>query len=345
MIPDKTISDRLETLRASTVKTIDSHTEGEPTRLIVDGVPAIPGETMTEKLTFFRNHYDNIRKRLTRQPCGGDILAALITEPAEKDCDFGLIYMDARRYPYLCGHATIGAVTTCIEAGWINVDTGQVVVSVDTPSGIMKARADVKGGRVTSVAIRMVPSFVYQTDAFLDVPGFKTLKVSTVCVGGFFVMVSADQLPFPIDIDHRKPLIDLGMQIIDQANLHLKVEHPHRAEVNTVDVVKFYDASQHDRKTGKSMVIYGEGMMDRSPCGTGTAATLTHLYHSGDIAMNEPFMSMSPLDTRFEARVVDTCRIGDFQGVEVEVSGRAHVTGIHEFVIDPLDPFPEGFLV
>ncbi len=327
------------------IRTIDSHTAGEPTRLIVSGVPPLGGATMAERLVEFQERHDAIRKRLTREPRGHrDLLAALLTEPAEPGSDFGLIYMDARRYPFMCGHATIGAVSACFDVGWLTADGPERVVRVDTPSGTVETRAFISGDRVEAVAIRMVPAFVYETDQRLTVPGFGELRVATVCVGGFFVMVSADQIPFALSVENSRELIDLGMRVIDAANARLTVAHPLRPEVRTVDVVKFYDPSRHAEGESAGAVIYGERHMDRSPCGTGTAALLTLLLHQGHLAENVPFISKSPLGTTFDARIVETLPVGNIPGAVVEIRGTAHLTGIHEFLLDPDDPFPRGYL-
>jgi proline racemase len=331
---------------AQRIRTIDSHTAGEPTRLIVDGLPPVQGKTMDDKRRWFQRHLDDIRLQLTREPRGHrDILAAALTEPVHPGSSFGLIYMDAQRYPFLCGHATIGAVATAIEAGWIEAGSPRTEVVIDTPSGPMAARAHLAGGRAQAVTIEMVPSFVHETDRPLTVPGFGQLKVETVCVGGFFVMVAADQLGIALDARHSRRLTELGMAVIEAANDQLVVRHPLRPEVTTIDVVKFYDTSAHDRRTGKGVVIYGEGHMDRSPCGTGTAATLTLLHHQGRLGIGQPFTSLSPLDTRFRAEITAEKPVGAVAGVTVAITGSAHLTGIHEFISDPSDPLPRGFLL
>jgi proline racemase len=328
------------------IKTIDSHTAGEPTRLIVSGLGPIPGRTMVEKLTYFQHKLDHVRLALTREPRGHrDILAALLTEAVSPRSRFGLIYMDARRYPFLCGHATIGAVATLIEAGVIEMTDPAEHITVDTPSGPMETRVTMSNGRLAAVAVRTVPSFVYRVDQLLDVPGHGRLKVDTVCVGGFFVMVSADQIGLPLEAAHAAELTQLGMRVIESANRRLVVRHPLRPEVRTVDVVEFYDTADHARRRGRSVVIYGEAHMDRSPCGTGTAAKLTLLHHRGLLKVNQTFVNAGPLGTTFDARIVAETRVGQHQAVEVDIQSTAHITGLQEFIIDPSDPFAEGFLL
>lgn len=328
------------------ITTIDSHTAGEPTRLIVAGFPDIPGKNMEEKTRYFKTHLDHIRLSLTREPRGHrGIMAAVLTEPVSDGASFGLIYMDARRYPYLCGHATIGAVATLIGAGVIAAHGTETEVMVDTPSGPMAARAVLENGRVKSVAIRMVPSFVFQTDAGLDLPELGRISVDTVCVGGFFAMVSAEEIGLPLIPENSSRLIRLGMDIIEEANRQLTVRHPLRPEVMTVDVTEFYEPSGHTEGFGKSAVIYGESHMDRSPCGTGTTAKLALLHHKGLIKAGQVFRNAGPLNTVFDARIVAETRIGDFPAVEVEIQGAAHITGMHTFFTDDSDPLSQGFLL
>jgi proline racemase len=333
---------------APVITTIDSHTEGEVTRLIVDGLPPVPGTTMTEKLTRFKTDHDEIRQLLTREPRGSrQVLAALVTEPVTPDAAFGLIYMDARRYPYLCGHATIGAVTTLFRTGTLALSDGENRVGIDTPSGRMTALAHVRNGRLTAVSIQMVPTFVFATDQQVQVDGFGILSVDLVCAGGFFAMVNTQQIDLSPTLENKKTLVDLGMKIIDAANEQLTVTHPERADVTTVDVTEFYDTVPpgDGPARGRGMVVYGESHMDRSPCATGTAAKLALLHHTGKIELNQPYINASPLGTTFEARLVEKTRIGSFEASVTQVSGKAWITGIHHFTLDHTDPFQQGYLV
>ena len=328
----------------SRLRTIDSHTAGEATRLIIGGIKRIPGDTMKDKLYYFKANMDHIRLLLTREPRGKrGTMAALVTEPVSKGADFGLIYMDDRRYPYLCGHATIGAVMTLIEAGVLEARGQEMIVIVDTPSGPMETRAEVKRSWEPWLQIKIKLPFVYKDDQTLDVPGIGRIVVDLVCVGGFFVMVSADQIGMQLGPSNSHRLIELRKCEIDAANQQLVVRHPTRPEVTTVDVTEFYDPSSRGR--GKNVVIYGEAHMDRSPCGTGTTAKMTLLHHRGELAVNQPFINSGPLGTTFEGRIVTETKVGDLKGVVAEIRGSAHITGIHEFVLDDRDPFPGGFLI
>lgn len=329
------------------IVTIDSHTEGEATRLVVGGTGPVPGRTMMEKLSFFESRYDHIRCLLTKEPRGSrDILAAVVTENVTPEAAFGLIYMDARRYPYLCGHATMGAVATLARTGALALVPGENRVAVDTPSGVMTVQVTVKDGRVDELAIRMVPSFVLKTGEVVRVDGFGPVTVDIVCTGGFFAMVDAGRLGIPPDIEHKDILVDLGMKIIDAANRQVAVRHPVRPDVNTVDVTEFYDSAVVDGQAcGRGVVVYGESHMDRSPCGTGTAAKLALLHHKGEIGLNRPYINSSPLGTAFRAELVEKTRIGGFDAVVTRIRGRVWMTGVHRFVLEDTDPFQQGYLV
>lgn len=327
------------------ILTIDSHTQGEPTRLLVGGVGRLPGDTMKAKRTSFESQYDHIRMLLTREPRGHrGIMAAVVTDPVSSQGAFGLFYMDARRYPYLCGHATIGAVATLIEVGALSAPEGETVITVDTPSGPMDAHTRMEKGRVMSVAIDMVPSFVFDADCELDLPGFGRVPVDLVCVGGFFAMVSARAIGVELVAGNSGVLIPLGMDIIAAANEAFSVLHPERPEVRTVDVTEFYEEDPHTGG-GRGVVVYGESHMDRSPCGTGTAAKMTLLHHRGALAPGEVYRNASPLGTVFDGQIVKTVKIGPFDGIVGQVCGNAQITGYHRFVLDPNDPFPKGYLL
>lgn len=342
----KKLTQTLRNIYPSRVITIDSHTAGEPTRLIIGGTGPVPGQTMHEKRLYFMKNHDHIRLQLTRETRGHrGMFAAFLTEPVTRGAHFGLIYMDPRRYPFLCGHATMGAVMTLITAGAIPCTGNVVPVIVDTPSGPMKTTVYLRDGRVETVGIEMVPSFVHRDNEKIELAEYGAVSVATVCVGGFFVMVSANEIGIDWIPGNRTRFIDLGMQLIEAANQQLHVRHPTRPEVSTVDVSEFYDSAGDAQGHGKSIVVYGEEHMDRSPCGTGTAAKMTLMHHRGQLELHEPFINTSPLGTTFEGRLVRAVTVGNTPAVIAEIKGSAFITGIHEFIVDPKDPLQEGYLL
>ncbi len=339
---------------------IDSHVGGEPARLIMAGFPTISGKTTNDKRLYLSEHADNIRLRVTREPRGHrDMFASILVEPESEDAAFGLVYMDARRYPYLCGHATIAAVTTLIELGLLPAKFPETPVTVDTPSGPWETVAQVREnpaptGRpflVDSVSIRPEIAFAYQLDQPLDVPGLGRILVDVSFTGGFFVMVSAEQIGLDLTVENAPQLAQLGMDIIAAGNAQLDVQHPQRTYINTIDVVEFFDPHGHEHKRGKNFVVLGEGHVDRSPCGTGTCAKLALLHQRGQLDVGESFVNEGLLGTTFNAHIVRQATLEDpatgrsLPAIIPEVSGRAHIIGLHHFVLTPEDPFPEGFLL
>jgi proline racemase len=343
-----------------TLVSIDSHVGGEPARLVFGGLPPLPMKTINEKRLHLSRNLDGIRLRITREPRGHrDMFASVLTEPVSEDASFGLVYMDARRYPYLCGHATIAAVSALIELGLLEVELPETHVVVDTPSGPWQTFACVRenpssNGRrflVDSVTIQPEISFAYMLDQTLDIPVFGRIRADVCYTGGFFLMVSAEQIGLELTVENASKLTRLGMDIIEAGNAQLGVQHPQRADINSIDVVEFYDPRGHADKRGKNFVVLGEGHVDRSPCGTGTCAKLALLHHRGELAVGEPFVNEGLLGTTFDARIVRETSLDDpaankhLAAIIPEVSGSAHITGLHHFVLTPQDPFPEGFLL
>jgi len=339
------------------ILTVDSHTAGEPTRLVVGGLPPIPGDTINDKRLYISENLDDVRLLLAQEPRGHrDMLAAVVTEPVTEGAAFGVVFMDACRYPYMCGHGTIGAVTTLIETGWLPAQEPETVVVVDSPSGPVQTRARVRKEalgpgkigervRVDWVAIQMESAFAFLLDQPLEVPGLGRITVDVSFAGGFFVMVSVDQVGLALTPDNGAELIRLGMAITEAGNQQLTVQHPTRTYINTIDVVEFYDPAGHARSRGKNAVVYGEAHMDRSPCGTGTSAKMALMHWRGELALNQPFINEGILGTTFEGRLVGETTVGETPAVVPEVRGSAHITGVNQFILDPRDPFPRGFLI
>ena len=336
--------------RRDAIVTLDLHAAGEPLRLIVGGLPSLPGRTMEEKRRYAMDRLDHVRLLLTREPRGHrDMFAAIATEPVTPDGSMGLLFMDARRYPYMCGHGVIASVTAFVEMGWLTPPEGGVVV-VDTPAGSVRTRPRVvlrQEGRpkVASVAVELEPAFVYERDREVVLEDGRRLRVDVCFAGGFFVMVSAEQTGIPLSPERAPELSRLGMALIEAANRQLRVQHPVRDYIRTVDVTAFYDPSEHDQFRGRGFVVLGEGHVDRSPCGTGTSAKLALLHRTGALCEGRVFENRGLTGTTFKGRIVRETEVGTLPAVVPEIEGPAWITGLHRFVVDPEDPFPEGFLI
>ncbi len=329
------------------VSTIDSHTAGEPTRLVVGGVPRLRGATMAERMAYARRELDGLRGLLTREPRGRqDMYGALLTSPTAPEADFGLIFMNTRQYTTMCGHAVMGVTTTVIETGMVEAIEPETVVLFDTPVGLVRAQARLSSGRVESVTIQTTPVFVQQRGVTLPHAELGELVVDLVYSGGFFVLVDGKQIDLVLSSRNAAALADLGAQLRQVANDQLAPRHPGLPFETTIGAVEFHGVAEL-RSDGsvfaRNATTFGERTLDRSPCGTGTAARMAVLHSSGALAVGQSFISEGILGTRFVGEIVKETQVGEFKAIVPKVTGRAYLTGFHQFVLDPDDPFPEGF--
>lgn len=331
--------------------TLDLHAAGEPLRLVVGGLPDIPGRTMQEKRLYLQERLDRVRLLLTGEPRGHrDMFAAVATGPVSEEGSFGIVFMDARRYPYMCGHGIIAAVTAFVEMGWAEPSVEPPLVTVDTPAGAVHAlprilRDGAGTVRVESVAVELGPAFVFQQDQELSLPGYGSVSVDVVFAGGFFVLASVRQFGLTLSSRRSNELARLGMSMIEAGNRSLRVRHPELDHICTVDVAALYDPAGHEEHKGRGFVVLGEGHIDRSPCGTGTSAKMALLHRQGLLSTGSVFENSGLTGTTFEGRIIRETDVGGFPAVVPEIRGAAWITGFHRFVTSPDDPFPEGFSV
>lgn len=328
------------------IMAVDSHTMGEPTRIVVGGLPNIPGKTMAEIKEYLEQNLDYVRTSLMHEPRGHkDMFGSIITRPVHEDADFGIVFMDGGGYLNMCGHGSIGAVTVAIDTGMVPTVEPETHVKFDAPAGLITARAKVENGAVKSVTIRNVPAFLYMADVKINVPGIGEITFDVSFGGSFFAIVKADQLGLKVVPTNIDQLTKLGMAIRKAANEQLKIQHPTLAHINTIDLVEIYDDPTHPEANYKNVVIFGDGQADRSPCGTGTSAKMATLHAKGHLKIGEEFVYESIIGTLFRGRLVETAEVGDFKAVVPEITGSAYITGFNQFVIDPNDPVKHGFML
>ncbi len=323
---------------------VDSHTMGEPTRIIVGGVPNIPGKTMADKKNYLEDRMDNLRTAVMHEPRGhGDMFGSIITPPVTDESDFGIIFMDGGGYLNMCGHGSIGAITVAIETGMVEAVEPFTYVKMDTPAGLIQAKASVKDGKVQEVSIVNVPAFHYMQDVIVPVPSIGDVQMDISFGGSFFAIVDARKLGMKVHPDNASKLLDAGMKIRDAVNEHYEVRHPELSHINTVDLVEFYDDPTHPDADYKNVVVFGQGQVDRSPCGTGTSAKLATLYSKGQFERDDVFIYESILGTLFKGRIVEETMVGKEKAIIPEITGSAYITGFNHFIIDPEDPVKYGF--
>lgn len=326
------------------INAVDSHTMGEPTRIIVGGVPNVPGKTMAEKKEYLQNDLDYLRTSLMLEPRGHrDMFGSILTSPIHDEADFGIVFMDGGGYLNMCGHGSIGAMTVAVETGIVELKEPYTNITMDTPAGIVKGKVKVENGKTKEVSIVNVPAFHYKKDVEINVPEIGTITLDISFGGSFFAIVHAKQLGLKVEPKYSQQLLDIGLKIRDIINETVEIQHPELSHINTVDLVEIYDEPTHPEADYKNVVVFGQGQVDRSPCGTGTCAKLATLYSKGELKQDKTFVYESITGTLFKGKIVGTTKIGGLDAIIPEITGAAFITGFNQYVIDEDDPVKYGF--
>ena len=323
--------------------TIDAHTEGEPVRLVTGGIPNIPGKTMSEKKDFVSQNLDHLRSALCDEPRGHEAMVVLImTPPVTDDAAFGVLFMlSPKQYPDMCVHCSIGVATIAVEMGIVEPKEPVTEVVFDTPAGTIHARVNVENGNARSVTIENVPSFLYKT-ALIRVPGLGELPVDIAFGGNFFGIVEARDIGVKPRADDIARAEDLLIQITESINQQVESQHPELDFIRGVHLLIINDKPRNPKANILNIECRGR-RMDRSPCGTGTSAKMATLWTKGELGLGETYVSESIIGSLFYGKLTKEVRVGNFKAVVPEITGRAFITGIHNFVINEDDPFKYGF--
>jgi proline racemase len=322
---------------------VDSHTEGMPTRVITGGLGPVPGQTMQERRLYFERHLDDLRLLLMREPRGHSAMSgAFLQPPTRPDADWGVLFVEVSGLLPMCGHGTIGVATVLVECGMVTVSEPQTLIRLDTPAGLVEARVEVSGGRAERVRLRNVPAFATALDATVDVPPLGPVTYDMAFGGNFYALVDAASValePVPANAD---ALIERGLEIMTAINASAPPEHPLDAAIRGCKHVVFHRPGQNGAHARNATAIH-PGWLDRSPCGTGTSARMAALHARGELPIGQEFVNESIIGGRFTGRLLEEVRTGTVPGVVPEVSGRAWITGMAQYLLDPTDPFPAGF--
>lgn len=325
------------------ISAVDSHTEGMPTRVVTGGVGVIPGATMNEKRLHFMEHLDDLRLFLMNEPRGHAAMSGAILQPSTRaDCDWGVVYIEVSGCLPMCGHGTIGVATVLVETGMVEVVEPVTTIRLDTPAGLVIARVDVSDGHADRVTIENVPSYVDRLDATIEVPGLGTVPYSLAFGGNFYAMVDLDDVGLPFDRDRQQDILDVGLRIMAAINEQAPPVHPEIAGLDHCHHVEFIAPGSDAALSRHAMAIF-PGWFDRSPCGTGTSARMAELWARGELPLDQDFVNESFIGSRFTGRLIAETTVAGRPAVIPTISGRAWVTGIGSYLLDPADPFPTGF--
>ncbi|MGH9105055.1 MAG: proline racemase family protein [Acidimicrobiales bacterium] len=327
------------------VNAVDSHTEGMPTRVVTSGVGELPGTTMAARRQYIMNEREDLRTLLMHEPRGhGAMSGTILQQPTRPDADVGVVFIEVSGCLPMCGHGTIGTATVLVETGMVPVKEPVTVVRFDTPAGLVEASVEVEGGRAKGVTIRNVPSYLHLRDATVKVPGTGEVLLDLAWGGNFYALVPAASVGLAVKPSLHDELVRTGLAVMAAVNEQLCFAHPEQPSIDTCRHVVFTEPGDGD-VSGRAAVAIHPGWLDRSPCGTGTCARMAQLYARGKLGLDEDYVHASVLGTRFVGRLLDTTSVGGFDAVVPTVRGRAWITGLASYLLDPEDPFPAGFLL
>jgi len=322
---------------------VDSHTEGMPTRVITGGVATLPGETMFQRRQWFVEHADGLRRLLMNEPRGHSAMSgAILQPPTRSDADVGVLFIEVSGCLPMCGHGAIGVATVLVETGMVTVTEPVTTIRLDTPAGLVVADVAVHDGAAQAVTIRNVASFSHELDAAVDVPGHGRISYDIAYGGNFYAILDLDQVGIAFDRAEKQRILDAGLAIMDAINDQNRPVHPENPHIDVCHHVQFVAPGSDARHSRHAMAIH-PGWFDRSPCGTGTSARMAQLHARGALGLDADFVNESFIGTRFVGRLVDETTVGDRPAVVPTVTGRAWLTGTAQYLLDPADPFPEGF--
>ncbi len=361
---------------------IDSHTGGNPTRLVLTGVPTLPGDSVAAKAQYFKAHHDWIRTAMVLEPRGGNLTSsAVLVPPSHSDADIGIFFMEPMGYVSMCGSDTIGLVTMLIDSGTLPSSGGQTVVRIDTPAGLVEATARMNDGLVEDVTFVNVPAFVAALDVELDVEGHGRVTVDVAYGGNVYVIVDARRFGLDLVAERTAPAVDIARRVLAGCRRHWASEpgcrrhwasepgsrhrgaglpatlgvgaglpatsggHPDDPAIRGITHVQFASAPVGEDADARIMVVIEPGIVDRSPCGTGTTAKIATLSERGLLGLGDPYTHESVTGQTFTGRLVGQTVMGGRGRHTVAITGRAFVTAEATMIVDSRDPLGHGFLV
>ena len=325
---------------------VGCHAEGEIGDVIVGGVLPPQGASVFEMMRAFERDCDHIRRFLICEPRGSVARHVnLLVPPKRGDCVAGAIIMEPTEYPPMSGSNAMCVATVLLETGITPMAEPETKLRLDMPGGPVDVTARCEGGRVRSVTIRNVPCFAERLGAALEVDGVGTIAVDVAYGGMFYALVDAAALGFAIRPDEARDLAGLGEKVRRAARTQFDVVHPENPDIRGVSIVQFNAPFEGAGTVARNTCIVSPGRSDRSPTGTGLSARLAVLHARGLLKLGEAFSHLSIIGSRFDGRIVAETVCGGRPAIVPEITGRAWLTGMMTYCLDPEDPFPEGYTV
>ncbi|MEM8486149.1 MAG: proline racemase family protein [Bacteroidota bacterium] len=328
------------------IRTIDAHTGGEPFRIIVDGFPALPGDTVLARRRYAREHLDTIRTMLMLEPRGHpDMYGCILTPPDRPDSALGVLFLHNEGYSTMCGHGIIALSKALVDTGQIPRSGPDTEIRIDSPAGQIVATAHSVGGTVKSVSFLNVPSFVVALDQQVDVPGLGQVQYDLAFGGAFYAYVDAASVGVSCRPEKARYLIDKGRAIKKAVMKQRTITHPVDEDLGFLYGVIFVGPAERSAHHSRNVCVFAEGEVDRSPTGTGVSGRLAVHHARGEIGIGESIVIESILGSTFSCQVAEEVTFGPYASIVPRVEGTAHITGQHTFLVDPEDPLRDGFFL
>jgi len=323
---------------------IESHAGGEPFRIVVDGLPEIPGETVLERRRFAETHLDSLRRSLMWEPRGhADMYGGWITPPVRSDSDLSILFLHNEGFSTMCGHGIIALAKVALETGILPMTEPLTTVRIDSPAGQITALASSASGIVGEVRFRNVASFASVLDSEVTVDGFGPVRYDLGYGGAYYAYVDAASVG--VDLGSARELVEAGRAIKRAIQAGTEITHPGDADLAFLYGVIFTGPAVHEANHSRNVCVFADGEVDRSPTGTGVSGRLALLHARGEIGIDHPITIESIVGSEFGGRIVEETTAGDYPAVIPEVSGSAHIVGRSELWIDPSDPLNPGFFL
>ncbi|MFZ6014432.1 MAG: proline racemase family protein [Bacteroidota bacterium] len=337
---------KLSSGEARKIRTVDMHTGGEPLRIVVEGCPEIKTSSLLEYRKILKERYDTLRTTIMHEPRGhADMYGCLILPPFHKDAFLSVIFMHNEGYSTMCGHGTIALASLAYQLGWTPKDNGVAIMNIEAPCGLIRTRTQNVDGNIMA-SFECVPSFVVGLDYTVKVEGYGNVQYDLAYGGAFYAYVNSKQVGLRLVKDNYRKIIDAGMAIkhaVMKANK--SIVHPFESDLSFLYGTIFIDESVNGNVDSRNVCVFADGEVDRSPTGSGVSGRMAIHYKRGEISQHQKMSIESITGSVFTGEVVREEKYGPFTAVIPRVEGTAHVTGQHEFMINPDDPFADGFFL
>jgi proline racemase len=327
-----------------TLQIADLHCEGEIGKVITGGVLGIPGATMLDKMNYINQVDDSLRRLVVFEPRGClQMSVNLLLPPTRPEAHAGFIVLQADKAHPMSGSNAICVVTALLELGMVEMQEPETTVVLDTPAGLVTARATCKDGRCTGVSLDIVPSFVEQLDFSVETSKFGRIKADIAFGGVYYALIDVEQVGLKIAPENARELAELGVALKSVINGQVKIQHPLFPEINEIAYVMF--RNRLSEELYQTCTTLPPGRVDRSPCGTGSSANLATLAARGLADIGTRLKSRSTIGGEFNVELLGKTEVGGRAAILPRIQGRAWLYGIQQIGVDPDDPLSAGFML